>query len=131
VRLLLDTQAIVWWREGNRKLGVRARRAIEAEATAVFVSAAAVWEIAIKSRVGKLKLRDPLDRWMPDALEGHGFAMLSVTVPHAVAVAALPVHHADPFDRLLIVQAQLEHLTIVTSDTAFKDYDVSVLDARV
>ena len=67
---------------------------------------------------------------MPDPLEAHGCATLSITVAHAVGVAALPHHHPDPFDRLLIAQAQLEQLTIVTADSAFADDDVSVLDAR-
>ena len=130
MKLLLDTQTLLWWRHGHRQLGRRAHRAIEADANAVWVSAATVWEIAIKSRGGKLRLRDPLDAWMPEALEQRGFSPLNVTIAHAIAVGSLPDHHADPFDRLLIVQAQLEDLTIVTSDAAFEDYDVTLLDAR-
>jgi PIN domain nuclease of toxin-antitoxin system len=130
VNLLLDTQTLLWWRAANRRLGRRARQAIESGAATVAVSAASIWEIAIKSGIGKLRLRDPLGAWIPDALEQHGFRMLSVTVSHAAAVALLPPHHADPFDRLLIAQARLEGLTVVTSDTAFDDYDVEVLDAR-
>ncbi|HWF85750.1 MAG TPA: type II toxin-antitoxin system VapC family toxin [Vicinamibacterales bacterium] len=130
MNLLLDTQALLWWRHGDRKLGRRASRAIEADARQVWVSTVAVWEIAIKSRYGKLKLRDPLDAWLPEVLEQRGFHTLDVTIDHAVAVAHLPDHHADPFDRLLIAQAQLEDLTIVTSDAAFEAYDVKLLDAR-
>jgi PIN domain nuclease of toxin-antitoxin system len=130
VNLLLDTQALLWWREGHRKLGVRARAAIERHAVSVRVSAASAWEMAIKTRGGRLKLREPLHVWLPAALESSGFGMLSVTVEHAMAVATLPDHHADPFDRLLIVQAQLGQLTIVTSDAAFEGYDVKLLDAR-
>ena len=128
--LLLDTQTLLWWREGNRRLGPRARAAIEHRAAAVLVSAASGWEIAIKSRGGRLRLREPVGVWMPAALESSGFGMLHITMGHAIAVAELPDHHADPFDRLLIVQAQLEDLTIVTSDSAFDDYDVRILDAR-
>lgn len=130
MNLLLDTQALLWWRHGHRKLGRRAHRTIEAEANVVWVSSATVWEIAIKSRGGKLRLRDPLAAWMPEALEQRGFKPLNVTITHAIAVASLPAHHTDPFDRLLIAQAQLEDLTIVTSDSAFEDYDVKLLDAR-
>ena len=130
MNLLLDAQALLWWRQGHRKLGARARAAIERQAVSVRVSAASAWEMAIKSRAGRLTLREPLDVWLPAALEDSGFGMLSVTVDHAIAVATLPDHHADPFDRLLIVQAQLEDLTIVTSDAAFEDYDVKLLDAR-
>jgi PIN domain nuclease of toxin-antitoxin system len=127
---LLDTQAFLWWREGSGKLGPRARAAIETEAATVRVSAASAWELAIKSRTGRLRLRQPLHTWMPAAIETSGFVTLPVTIDHAIGVASLPDHHADPFDRLLIVQARLEHLTIVTSDAAFDDYDVRVLDAR-
>jgi len=130
VKLLLDAQALIWWREGNRKLGPRARRAIEAGAPAVRISAATVWELAIKSRSGRLTLKHSLDVWTPEALEARGIEPLNVTIAHALAVASLPDHHSDPFDRLLIAQAQLEDLTIVTSDTAFESYDVKLLDAR-
>jgi len=130
VNLLLDTHALLWWKEGARKLGPRARRAIERDAATVRVSAASAWEIAIKSRLGRLTLATPLHLWMPEGLERHGFLMLNVTVDHAVAVASLPDHHDDPFDRLLIAQARHEGLTILTSDAAFDDYGVPVLDAR-
>lgn len=130
MNLLLDTHALLWWRGGNRKLGPRTRTTIEKHAATVRVSAVTAWEIAIKSRGGRLRLREPLHVWMPAALERSGFGMLHVTIDHAIAVANLPEHHTDPFDRLLIAQAQLEDLTIVTSDTAFEHYDVKLLDAR-
>lgn len=130
MNLLLDTQALLWWKQGSRKLGPRARRAIERDAATVRVSAASAWEIAIKSRTGRLRLAEPLHRWMPDGLLRDGFLLLSITVEHAVAVASLPDHHDDPFDRLLIAQARGDGLTVVTSDAAFDAYDVPVLDAR-
>ena len=131
MNLLLDTQALLWWRQGNaRRLGPRARAAIERGATAVRVSAVTAWELAIKSRTGRLELREPLHRWFRTAIDESGFVALSITVDHAVAVAGLPDHHGDPFDRLLIAQARLEKLTILTADAVFDDYDVDVLDAR-
>ncbi|HUF48127.1 MAG TPA: type II toxin-antitoxin system VapC family toxin [Vicinamibacterales bacterium] len=130
MNLLLDTQALLWWKAGSSRLGRRARREIERGAGTVRVSAASAWEMAIKSLTGRLKLVEPLDRWMPGQLERDGFLMLSVSVDHAIAVAALPDHHQDPFDRLLIAQARIEGLTIVTADAAFDDYDVLVLDAQ-
>lgn len=130
MNLLLDTQALLWWKAGNRKLGRRARRAIETGAGTVRVSAASAWEIAIKTRTGRLTLAEPLDTWLPDQLERDGFLMLNVTVPHAVAVAFLPDHHHDPFDRMLVAQARAEGLTLVTSDAVFDAYGVPVLDAR-
>lgn len=130
MNLLLDTQALLWWKEGSRRLGRRARHAIETEAATVSVSAASAWEIAIKVHAGRLKLTEQLGSWMPERLEREGFLLLSVTVEHAVAVMSLPDHHQDPFDRLLIAQARVQGLTIVTSDAAFDDYDIHVLDAR-
>lgn len=90
MNLLLDTQALLWWRQGNRRLGARARAAIGRHAAAVRVSAASAWELAIKSRMGRLTLRDPLHVWLPAALQDSGFEVLHVTLDHAVAVAALP-----------------------------------------
>jgi PIN domain nuclease of toxin-antitoxin system len=130
VTLLLDSQALLWWREGSRRLGPRARAAISRDAFGVLVSAASAWEFAIKSATGKLKLREPVEQWLPAALAGSGFDPLPVTIAHALKVTTLPFHHADPFDRLLIAQAQLENLTLVTADSAFEDYDVTLLDAR-
>lgn len=130
MKLLLDTHALLWWREGSRKLGPRTRAIIETEAASVHVSAASAWELAIKYRLGKLKTREPIDRWLPAALESSGFLTLNVTLLHAIHVGTLPDHHADPFDRLLVAQAVLDELTIVTSDAAFESYDVRTLDAR-
>jgi PIN domain nuclease of toxin-antitoxin system len=130
VRLLLDTHVLLWWREGSRKLGPRARGCIEREALSVHVSAATAWELAIKSRLGKLTVGEPLDRWLLAAIESSGFLALDVTLTHALHVSSLPEHHGDPFDRMLIAQAALDDLTLVTSDVAFEAYDVRVLDAR-
>lgn len=131
MKLLLDTQAVVWWLNANRKLGAKARRAIEVDAAAVSVSAASVWEIGIKAALGQLSFDGPLTALVSRALEYARFQPLSITVAHALAAAALPPHHRDPFDRMLIAQARLSDLTLVTSDTAFDDYDVRLLDARV
>lgn len=130
MNLLLDTHVLLWWRGGDRKLGKRARATIETHAATVRVSAASAWEMAIKSRGGRLALPEPLHVWMPAALDSSGFGVLHVTIDHAIAVANLPDHHSDPFDRMLIAQAHIEGLTIVTSDAAFEDYDVTLLDAR-
>ena len=130
MNLLLDTQALIWWREGNRKLGPRTRAAIERGATTVQISVASAWEIAIKWRTGRLNLPAPPEKWVPMAIASSGFDVLPVVLDHALAVASLPDHHPDPFDRLLIVQAQIGALTIVTADTVFDAYDVRVLDAK-
>jgi PIN domain nuclease of toxin-antitoxin system len=130
VTLLFDTQALLWWYEGSRKLGMHARRAIESVDSLVYVSTASVWEIAIKGAVGNLRMREPLRQWLPRAIDEGNFVVLDVQLAHTMAIVDLPFHHADPFDRLLIAQALHEELTILTSDTAFDSYDVETLDAR-
>lgn len=122
MRLLLDTHVFIWWRENNPLLKEEARRAI-AEADLVLVSAASAWEIAIKMALGKLQVPGPVEQ----AVEDSGFGKLLVDFSHAAAVAGLPHHHADPFDRMLIAQAQVEGLTIVTHDRWFEPYRVPVL----
>ena len=108
-----------------------ARAAIGSSGTQPWVSVASVWEAAIKSAAGRLRLPKPTDELLSDAvLHEAGFQAMEIRAKHALSAAALPRHHADPFDRLLIAQAQIEDLTIVTSDPAFDDYDVRILDAR-
>ena len=130
MNLLLDTNALLWWYAANRRLGKHARATIARDASEVRVSAASAWEIAVKVQTGRLTFPEPVAVWIPAAIEDSGFRPLTVTIEHAIAVANLPMRHADPFDRMLIAQAQTENLTIVTSDTVFDDYDVKVLDAR-
>jgi PIN domain nuclease of toxin-antitoxin system len=123
VNLLLDTHVLIWWDEG-RKLAVDARRAI-AEAEAVYVSAASAWEVAIKIGLGRLRPT----RTVEQAAQESGFLELPVTFRHAERMAFLPAHHRDPFDRLLIAQADLEELTLVTRDPVFGRYRVKTIAA--
>jgi PIN domain nuclease of toxin-antitoxin system len=122
MRLLIDTHVFLWAVTGNRQLKVKVRRTL-AEAEAVYVSAASLWEIAIKVRLGKLE-GDPAQ--LADAIEASGFRELPVTARHAAAVAGLPMHHADPFDRLLLAQAFMEPLRLVTADGALAAYGGAV-----
>jgi PIN domain nuclease of toxin-antitoxin system len=124
VHLLLDTTAFIWWLGNDPKLRVPAREAI-AQADAVAVSAASAWEIAIKKSLGKLRAPDDLEA----ELDRHGFRPLLVTFAHARASGALPWHHRDPFDRLLVAQAQLEGLTLVTRDRRLATYGIATLVA--
>jgi PIN domain nuclease of toxin-antitoxin system len=117
--VLIDSNALLWFVAGDSKRIGRALRAqIEAEATTVSV--ASLWEIAIKAALGKLDAPDDL----PARVEQVGFYLLPVTADHAWQVRQLPLHHRDPFDRLLIAQAQIERLPIFTSDSTFDAYDV-------
>jgi PIN domain nuclease of toxin-antitoxin system len=121
-RLLLDTHVFLWWRSEPERLSADAREAI-AEAEAVLVSAASAWEAAIKTGLGKLKLPATLESGVLDS----GFERLVVTFAHAESVAALPPHHRDPFDRMLVAQAQVENLVLVTRDRQLEPYEVRIL----
>ena len=129
-RLLLDTHVLLWWLGGSRKLGRTARETIAAPTTAVWVSVATAWEIAIKVGLGRLDLGEPLDVCLPREIDRSGFGVLPVELAHALAVTRLPPHHRDPSDRLLVCQALQLGLTLTTADRTFRAYAVSVLDAR-
>lgn len=125
MRLLLDTHALLWWLGDDARLAAPARAAVADASNDVLVSAASAWELAIKARLGKVSMPDDLG----EQLAVNGFAPLAVDVRHALAVQNLPDHHRDPFDRLLVAQAQIEGLTLVTADESIPQYDVAVLVA--
>jgi PIN domain nuclease of toxin-antitoxin system len=118
MRLLIDTQIFLWTVTGNRRLKVSTRDFMS-RADAVYVSAASIWEIAIKARLGKI---DGDAGELAGAIESSGFQELPVTAQHAAAVAKLPLHHTDPFDRLLLAQAFSEPLRFVTTDGVLAAY---------
>lgn len=123
MNLLLDTHVLIWWDEG-RKIAGDASRAIE-RADAVYVSAASAWEVAIKIGLGRLRPT----RTVEQAASESGFLELPVTFRHAERVADLPAHHRDPFDRLLVAQADVEELTLITRDPIFARYSVEIIEA--
>ena len=127
MKLLLDTHAAIWWFQGNLRLSRRVRDAIDGEASAVFVSAVSAFEIALKYRLGKLPEASTLAHRFIRMSEEQGFAPLAVTVAHGLAAGGLPIAHRDPFDRLLIAQAKLEDMVLVTADHAVKKYPVEIL----
>ena len=112
MKLLLDTHVLLWWLDDPAKISEAAGSAIRKPGNQVYVSAATIWEIVIKKALGKLEAPDNLD----DALRECQFSPLSITVEHAMAVQNLQPHHHDPFDRMLIAQAKVEGLVIVTRD---------------
>ncbi len=124
-RLLLDTHTLLWWLSDAPKLGPKTRSAIADGRNTVFISAATGWEIAIKKNIGKLEAPDNLDA----VVEEEGFTHLPITFFHSERAGALPGHHRDPFDRMLIAQAQAEGLVIVTSDKNMPKYGVHLLNA--
>ena len=122
MNLLLDTHILLWWLSDSRRLHTAARKTI-ADSARAYVSAATVWEIAIKIALGKLEFRGE----MTEQLALNNLLALAVTVPHALAAGALPAHHSDPFDRTLIAQAKIESLVLMTHDSRLREYDVPVL----
>ena len=124
-RVLLDTEALIWWDANDPRLGGNARALIQ-DADEVYVSAASAWEIVIKTALGKLRTtRSP-----SQAVADGGFRELPIAFEHGEAVGELPAHHSDPFDRLILAVAHVEGLTILTSDQTFSLYDVPLIDAR-
>jgi PIN domain nuclease of toxin-antitoxin system len=123
MRVLLDTHALVWWVEGREKLSAAARERIEDSDNAVFVSAASAWELAIKMRLGKFKSRELAER-LDEHIVEEGFEALSISIEHALRAGAFDSPHKDPFDRMLIAQAQLEDLSVISKDTAFDSFAV-------
>jgi PIN domain nuclease of toxin-antitoxin system len=123
--LLLDTHTLLWWLTDDRTMAQPARQAIANPATVVYVSAAAAWEISIKSALGKLSAPDDLE----DQMREGGLTELPVTVADALVAGTLPRHHDDPFDRMLIAQAHRRGLTIVTRDPLIARYGVPTLAA--
>ena len=124
MQLLLDTHALIWWLSKNVKLSARAYKEIANPCNIVFVSAASAWEIAIKKSIKKLETPDDL----VEQINAKNFQPLAITIEQALAVEKLPMHHQDPFDRILIAQAQCLNLTIVTRDRKFNFYDVDLIN---
>lgn len=124
-RLLLDTHALLWWLTTPERLNEQTHEAISDLNNDVFVSAVSGWEIALKSNLGKLSAPDNLQAKVLES----GFTLLNVTFSHGVQAGSLPLHHRDPFDRLLIAQAQTEGLLLVTRDARIRQYGLQTMAA--
>lgn len=123
MNVLIDTHILLWWLADDPRLPPLARSVIALSDNAIMVSAASAWEISIKKAAGRLEAPDNL----LDVLNDNDFDTLPITATHALAAGALPAHHADPFDRMLIAQARLEALTLASVDSRFPLYDVTLL----
>lgn len=129
MRLLLDTHAFLWAAAEPEHLRSGTREAIEDSANEVFVSAAVAWEITLQAALGKLTVPADPAVWFPARMRSLGFQGIDITAAHALAVGGLPKIHRDPFDRIMIAQAQIEGLTFVTRDPDNHQYPVHVLQA--
>ena len=124
MRLLLDTHALLWWLAGDEALPAAARKSIADERIDVFVSAASAWEISTKHRIGKLPGVGAIVADLDATIAGQGFVGLPISLRHGQAAGSLPGPHRDPFDRMLIAQAMLEDLVLVSNEQAFDVYGV-------
>ena len=127
MKALLDTHTFLWWTSGGSRISDRARALIEDPDVTILFSVASAWEIAIKVARGRLELPQPAERYVPDRVRRHRMSVLDVALSHALRAGALPEIHTDPFDRLLVAQAQLEGLAILTADPAIAQYEVETI----
>lgn len=125
MKLLLDTHTLLWFISGNSNLSPASRKLIEGTENEKFVSAASIWETAIKVSIGKMSLIAPFDDIFPRQLEINGFDLLPVKIEHSSIVATLPFHHRDPFDRIIAAQAIAESMFIVSLDEIFDHYGIN------
>ena len=127
MRFLLDTHTFLWWITDDPHLSKVAREVISDPENDIFLSAASGWEMAIKTQLGKLQLPDHFEQFIADQLFQNSITPLPVMMSHALRVKELPLHHRDPFDRILVVQSQMEKIPLVTIDPAFAAYDVEIV----
>ena len=127
MKILLDTHVFLWIIFDATGLSAKAKKIFLDEGNDLFLSLASMWEIAIKCSLGKLTLKQPMAKFLPEQLQENSIMQLEISFRHIVGVAALPFHHRDPFDRLIISQAIQENLPILSSDTAFDAYNIQRL----
>ncbi|BAT56108.1 PilT domain-containing protein [Nostoc sp. NIES-3756] len=128
MKLLLDTQCWLWWFAQPERLSEEAITHIADETNELWFSVASIWEIGIKVAIAKLPLPEPPDSYISSRMRQLGMRSLEITATHALRAASLPLHHRDPFDRMLIAQAQLEDITLVSADAIFRQYnDVAIV----
>jgi PIN domain nuclease of toxin-antitoxin system len=125
--VLIDTSVFLWWCLNDSRLSATAREIIAAADTVPHLSVISAWEIVVKSAAGKLELPGDAASWIPDRLTHYGMISLQVTLPHALAAGQLPLHHRDPFDRMLVAQSLVERIPIITSDVEIHRYDAEVI----
>ena len=128
MKILLDTHIFVWWDDEPERLSKRAFDLCNAPGNILVLSIASVWELQIKYQLGKLMLRAPLSQIISDQQRENGIEILPVTLPHVLALDKLPPIHKDPFDRLLIAQSLAENIAVLSVDSVFQNYSISLLN---
>ena len=124
---LLDTHVLIWWIAGKVKLSAAVQKTLSEATGTVLVSVASLWEMALKIKLGKLKMPDPFDAYILRQIQINRMELLPIHAPHVLETMNLPPHHRDPFDRLLVAQARKEELILITGDEMLRAYDVQIL----
>ena len=127
MRILLDTHAFLWWITDHTQLSPRAKTMIQTGTNELLLSAASGWELAIKTQLGRLQWPEPPEQFIPKQMIFNNMTPLPITLHHALHVQTLPGLHRDPFDRMLVAQAQVEHLPIVTADPFIAQYQIETI----
>jgi PIN domain nuclease of toxin-antitoxin system len=127
MKVLLDTHAFLWWLTDDSQLSDTAKATIANPVNTIYLSVVSAWEIIIKERTGKLSLPEPPETYIPSRLASNRFISLNVQMEHVLQIAALPEHHRDPFDRLLIAQSQIENIPLLTLDRSIGKYPVNII----
>ena len=127
MRLLLDTCCWLWWLSDTQKLSEQQLDALISRQNQLFLSVATLWELSIKVNTGKLTIPQPLDKLVAQECPQDNIKIIDIKPIYAIDAGSLPLHHKDPFDRMIITQATIENLTVVTSDTVFQKYDLAIL----
>lgn len=125
MKLLIDTHAFIWWDSNPEKLSSRVLHLCQDRSNTIFLSVASIWEMQIKSQLGKLTLTAPLPVLLKNQIASNGFEILSIALPHVLQIQNLPLYHKDPFDRLLIAQAIIEDAAILSNDQEVVRYPVN------
>lgn len=125
MKYLLDTHTILWYATNDRRLAVEQYKAIESSQNQIFISHVSVWEIGIKSAIGKLKIENTVESFVREKIEPYNFIFLPIELNHIFKATSLPLHHRDPFDRMLISQSIIENIPIISSDSTFDHYGIN------
>jgi PIN domain nuclease of toxin-antitoxin system len=129
MRVLIDTHVFLWWVEGDRALPAEAHELLSAPENDCLLSMVSAWELTIKAELGKLRLAVPVSRYITEQVAANGFRLLGIELRHLAGLEGLSFHHRDPFDRLLVAQALVENLPVITADSIFEAYGVDRIRA--
>ena len=127
MKVLIDTSSFLWFIGGSEKLSQNARKVMEDFDNELFMSVASLWEIAIKVSINKLELAEPFDTFIPEKIEENEINIIQISIEHLSEIMRLPLHHRDPFDRLIIAQSISEQLPVVGCDRYFKSYSIDTI----